>query len=188
LQEKTFSLSRDELQSAIHKCILIHPELLEQLDVLNMQQQSAKSSSVSQSCAEHDPTEPRSSGSGQPQWCNCGRCRPMESNEANVCCRKNLRPGRCITEVRRELFARILLDADVLRLILMDHNDLFANGDEPINTNMRYTAYRQFILWRYGYLGQGNRMVVPSCLTWAIRNMFPEQNGQYTGYRPSRLN
>ena len=36
----------------------------------------------------------------------------------------------------------------------------------------RKAAYRQFILDKYGYLGRGNRKVVPSRAVWQVRTKF----------------
>ena len=36
-----------------------------------------------------------------------------------------------------------------------------------------------------GYINvweKGNRRVIPSCVLWKIRNLFPEQNGVYIPY------
>ncbi|XP_049514065.1 P2X purinoceptor 7-like [Dermacentor silvarum] len=46
----------------------------------------------------------------------------------------------------------------------------------------RYTAYRQFVWWVYKRLGQGNRVVLPSCAVHRIRKEFPTPGGHYTGY------
>ena len=52
---------------------------------------------------------------------------------------------------------------------------------------MRHAAYRQFVLWRHGRIGQGVRRVIPSCVVWLIRDRFPSASGQYTGFQISRL-
>ena len=41
----------------------------------------------------------------------------------------------------------------------------------------RYSSYQQFIRWVFDRLGKKNRRVIPSCVLWKIRNIFPEENG-----------
>ena len=48
---------------------------------------------------------------------------------------------------------------------------------------MRLAAYRQFTWWTYNRLGKGNRRVIPYCVVWAIRREYPEESGNYTGFK-----
>ena len=64
--------------------------------------------------------------------------------------------------------------------------DLLAMPEESNNKAFRHSGYRQFIFWRHGKLGLGNRKVIPSCCVWAIRRKFPSLNGLYTGYKEAR--
>ena len=52
-----------------------------------------------------------------------------------------------------------------------------------IYRSMRLAAYRQFTWWTYNRLGEGNRRVIPSCVVSAIRHEYPEQSGNYTGFK-----
>ena len=50
---------------------------------------------------------------------------------------------------------------------------------------MRYTSYRQYTAWAHFYerLGKGCRVVIPVCVVRKIREVFPDSNGNYTGFK-----
>ncbi|KAI7803994.1 putative P2X purinoceptor 7-like, partial [Triplophysa rosa] len=52
------------------------------------------------------------------------------------------------------------------------------------NKQFRHLAYRSFVSWCWGYLGRHVRVVIPSCVVARIRQEFPDQSGQYVGFRP----
>ena len=130
----------------------------------------------------HDPEQP---GSNQhsPDWCKCGLCVPMPTQAENKCCTRSVRP--CITTT--PLFYQIVLDGNILDVAMRYREDMLAMEHLRNNENFRHTAYRQFVLWQHGRLGQGNRRVIPSCCVKAIRNRYPSPNGVYVGFRPARL-
>ncbi|KAG8553877.1 hypothetical protein GDO81_003586, partial [Engystomops pustulosus] len=51
------------------------------------------------------------------------------------------------------------------------------------NRSLRYAANRSYTAWVHGHLGKHYRIPIPSCVVSKIRNSYPEQSGQYTGFR-----
>ena len=128
---------------------------------------------------ESDPGPPNE----VPDWCNCQNCRPMPTQDENKCCTRAERP--CITT--NPLFTQLVLDANVLDIAMHYREDVLVLEHPRNNENFWHTAYRQYVLWQHGRLGQGNRRVIPSCCVLAIRYQYPSPNGIYTGFRPARL-
>ncbi|XP_041953671.1 uncharacterized protein LOC121713243 [Alosa sapidissima] len=118
--------------------------------------------------------------SGVP-WCTCGHCRDMPTDRERKCCGQD--PAHCVSLLPH--FTQYCLDEGYLRIHRQYREDLTAFGDvrEP-GDDKRHAAYRHFIFWQHGSLGQGNRRVIPSCCVCRIRGKFPDPQGQYTGYIP----
>ena len=114
-------------------------------------------------------------------WCHCGHCSNMPTQEENKCCARV--PRQCITTT--PLFPVLILDGNVLDIAMRYREDMMALNNTRNNESFRHAAYRQFVLWQHGRLGKGNRRVVPSCCVLAIHARYPSPNGIYTGYRPS---
>jgi hypothetical protein len=112
-----------------------------------------------------------------PDWCVCGRCRPMPQEVENKCCKLK----KCITLTSR--FTKLCLDPDVLELCIRNRADIRNDHEDNSTRAFRKAAYRQFILARHGHLGKGNRRVCPSCVVLKIRERFPSVTGIYMGFR-----
>lgn len=136
---------------------------------------------------QEPPPSPDPSQEGQPSWCKCSRCTQMPTEEEQVCCRTKV--GPCILVTAASDIRTVVLDRRVLAAAVNCRNDLFALRDD-INSHrtLRHTAYRQYVLWKFGRLGAGNRVVIPSCVVTKIRNNYPEPSGIYTGFRSGRFN
>ena len=52
--------------------------------------------------------------------------------------------------------------------------------------SLRLAAYRQYTCWVHGYLGRGDRRVIPPCVVTAIREAFPDPSQQYKGFEDAR--
>ena len=129
---------------------------------------------------ENQPEDPPND---YPEWCQCGHCVVMPTQEENKCCTRVWRP--CIS--RSNLFRQLVLDSNVLDIAMRYREDILVLNNDRNNEHFRHAAYRQHVLWQHGRLGRGNRMVVPSCCVVAIRARYASPNGVYTGYRPARL-
>ena len=101
-----------------------------------------------------------------------------------MCC--DQAPQNCYS--RLQDFDLVVLDEVVLLVAQKYRQDVLAAGhDDDFNRVKRHAAYRQFILWNHGYLGAGNRRVIPSCCVWKIRDKYLDRFGQYRGFVGGRL-
>ena len=117
-------------------------------------------------------------------WCTCTHCRDMPTDRERKCCGQNL--ATCVSLLPH--FTQYCLDEGFLRIHRQYREEITSLGHirEPGDDNreFRYAAYRHFIFWQHGSLGQGNRTVIPSCCVCKIRDKFPDPQGQYTGFIP----
>ena len=86
---------------------------------------------------------------------------------------------RSISNTEREL-NKVVHRRNVLLLAIRHMNDLFAYNEQPGNDSYRHAAYRQYVLWRFHRLGSGNRVVIPSCAVWSIKDRYPSIDGTHT--------
>lgn len=120
-----------------------------------------------------------STRTGNTNWCSCGNCRIMETDEESLCCREAgevpeeyFENELCITE--NENFRAVCIHGEVLKTTLRMLNNLRGDAINISNRSMRYAGYRQYTMWVHNRLGKGVRKVIPSCSIWAIRDAYPE--------------
>lgn len=58
-------------------------------------------------------------------------------------------------------------------------------ADNVENRTIRKSAYKLFVYLKYGHMGKGNRIQIASCVVDRIRDKWPEEDGNYTGYNSS---
>lgn len=64
----------------------------------------------------------------------------------------------------------------------IDINVLRSSRSTTDNSILRKEAYRAFTILCHGYLGRGNRVQLPKCVTDGVRKHFPSDDGMYMGY------
>ena len=174
-REKIVQLSEEQLRELLNNVVNRQPGM-----IFNLLEELEKGSG-GDSPAPPPPPPPTSSL----PWCVCGECRRMPTQLEEVCCQMT---GDCLSKSAE--FRLVALEPMVLNIANNYRNDFFGinevDGDE-YNKNFRHAAYRQFVMWRSGYLGANNRKVIPSCCVWAIRDKFPSPSGTITGFKPDRL-
>jgi hypothetical protein len=52
------------------------------------------------------------------------------------------------------------------------------------NKQCRFAAYQMYTRAKLGYLGKGNRVQLPQCVSTGVRNNFPDPNNSYVGFVP----
>ena len=122
-----------------------------------------------------------------PDWCVCTHCRAMGTDVENICCGQQ--PQWCTSRLPQ--MGLYITEGGVLHLAVGIWHDVRAQP-RPQNHNdrnraFRHASYRNWVMWQNGVLGAGVRVVIYSCCVWVIRDKYPDSNGQYTGFRPSRV-
>ena len=129
-------------------------------------------------------------------WCSCGHCSTMESENECVCCAESMTICRykgelkCVTD--GVMFKSMVLSEEGLRysrfLFAMTISDPERKEQylkaELTSSKWRYLAYRSFInLLASQDLDRRIRYVLPSCVVSAVREAFPNTDGaRYTGF------
>lgn len=163
-------LSLQDCQQLLQRCLDREPGLI--LDLLSL---------------TPDPPAPDPRPPQAPGWCICSNCKNMPTLLEQKCCQQV--PQNCISRLpHMDLY---ILNEGTLRLARRIWNDLRAEVDGrdigETNRQFRYAAYRNFVMWQYGILGPGNRVVLPSCCVTRVRNAYPDPNGVYVGFIPARV-
>jgi hypothetical protein len=115
-----------------------------------------------------------------PAYCMCNNCVNMQSDKMNVCCGQN--PSKCLS--KSQTFHDLCLKPHTILVAgILNYADRFHDDPNYQTRFWRCEAYRFFILWQWGKLGRGNRVVIPSCCVFKIRTKFPSPDGVYTGYQ-----
>ena len=126
-----------------------------------------------------DPQRPEPKENVAELWCICSVCQRMPDEQENVCCKKRT----CVTSY--VMFNTVCLDREVLQLVIRARFDIRADEPDYSTQSYRKAAYRQYMLWKYGKLGRGNRKILPSCVVLVIRRAYPAPDGNYMGFRRS---
>ena len=129
---------------------------------------------------EPHPQESHPQRTSPLSWCICLKCIPMETPEENVCCRRI----PCITEMA--WFDSVVLNSDVLSLAIRARCDVTGDHATYSLSSFSKAAYRQYVIWKYGYLGRNNRRILLSCVVRCIKRKYPSPDGHYMGFREYR--
>jgi len=150
----------------------------------------SKKSEVDNSSKETTHVELSQSRKGNTEWCKCGNCKMMSSEEESVCCHDDVPESyldgkKCIIE--NEHFGAVCLQKEVLKTVLHMLNNIRGDKIDIKNESFRYAGYRQFTWWVHNHLGKGVRKVIPSCALWCIRDTYPKADGSsYIPFQEAR--
>ena len=81
------------------------------------------------------------------------------------------------------MFEIIVLNRDVLSFTIVHQADIYSEDAVYVPSDYCKAAYRQWTLWRCGYLGRGNSQVVSACAVWAVQDKYSSPDVIYLGYK-----
>ena len=56
------------------------------------------------------------------------------------------------------------------------------NKEIVLNKTIRHFLYKQYTMIRYGVIGRGKHVKLPSCVKKKIKGIYPDPNGDYIGF------
>uniref|UniRef100_A0A9J8BS37 P2X purinoreceptor 7 intracellular domain-containing protein n=1 Tax=Cyprinus carpio carpio TaxID=630221 RepID=A0A9J8BS37_CYPCA len=127
------------------------------------------------------------------QWCTCGNCDKMPTEVENICCneiQKVCQRMMQIADPPTYMVHHPGFEANCLNpYTLQNINNIYKADYGRVRRRteeerFHYVAYRSFVSWCWGYLGQHVRVVILSCVVRQICQHFPDPAGQYAGFRP----
>ena len=166
-------MEKDAIVECLATMARFSPNLWKQVNsIVNGQNQGGQE--LEESFTDTGPT---------PGWCICNCCKNMGSERENICCKNSFKNHN------HPLFENHILTECNLELAMRNNGDhLNCPFDPSNNACWRFTAYRQYVMWVWGHLGRGNRKVIPACIVLKIRNRFPDERGNYTGFMDVEYN
>ncbi len=113
-------------------------------------------------------------------YCVCGFCRDdmREKHPSKKFCCGEI---PCVTTSSH--FRAFCLNSSVIQSSMPQYAFYHAEREvEYKSSKFRNTAFRHFVLWKFGKLGKYIRQCPPTCVRVAIRYKFPSINGEYNGF------
>jgi hypothetical protein len=101
-----------------------------------------------------------------PEVCPLCACSPCEWEEY----------GPKVMEQASLLYNKVIRDG--IEVIVDDQ------GAPVANATMRFRLYYAFTYAKFGHLGKGHRIPLPTCARDKIRALYPEAGGVYVGFSP----
>ena len=175
-----------ELDEMIEMIDEFHPYMYE--PEKEVQNSSSDEDSIDEDNDEYfDALNEQETRVGKIDWCQCGNCR-IEKREIDcLCCQEvdalnSKFDEENVSCIAKSIEFEILCTRKfVLENVLIGFHEIKGDHLEEIwsNRSLRYAAYKQFVWWVFKYLGKGNRRVLPSCVLWKIRDMYPQADNDY---------
>ena len=102
------------------------------------------------------------------------------ADEENKCC------GKQTCDTSYQVFNEAIVNRNVLKIAMKTQYDRYVEEFEFTTNEYRKAAYsKQYTMWKYGGLGQGNRTVILSCAVRMISQRYPNKPGEaYKGFSP----
>ena len=162
----------------------------------NESSDSASESNILPDELSSDDKDDANRRSGNKEWSQCGTCKKEIREIDCLCCQKvaaisddKFESQKCITLSQQ--FKTLCLEKLVLKNLLVGlhetRGDLLEKDGKLSNRSLCFAAHKQFIWWIFERSGKNNRRVIPSCVVWTIRKLYPEANGQYVRFNEREI-